>query len=197
MNAIVHDNLFPSGLVRAANLTWPAADWKGWVRYDPSYECKRASDLMAPLPSPAGLLLARMAAVPVAEWFPSWPALVPDLSLWGAGLHEMPTGPGLARHLDADTHARLGLRRVLTAVLWVHDEWLPEWGGELQLGAGLAIVPAPGRLAVFACGEEWHEVRPVCCPPGASRRSLALFWYAASPGFGGRPRALFAGHEQR
>lgn len=197
MNAVVFDNLFPPELIRAASDWWPPASWPGWIAYDAAYECKRASDRGSTLPAAIGVLLARMAALPVGDWFPGRGPLTPDLSLWGAGLHEMPAGPGLTRHLDADTHPRLGLRRELSAVLWVHERWEPEWGGKLALESGLVVRPMPGRLCIFSCGNEWHEVRPVMCPEGVTRRSLAMFWYAAEPGDGARPRAVFAGHAER
>jgi hypothetical protein len=192
MNAVVHDNLFSRDLIRAARESWPAADWPGWVNYDPATQCKRASDLATPLPAACGQLLAELAALRVGAWFPSIDPLVPDLGLRGAGLHEMPPGPGLAPHLDADTHARLGVARVLSAVLWIHELWTPLWGGELEFASGLVVAPDSGRLVIFDCCTEQHAVRPVTCPADVRRQSLAVFWYAPRPGPGRRLHADFA-----
>jgi hypothetical protein len=191
MNAIIHDNLFPPDLIRAAREQWPAADWPGWVAYDPATQCKRASDLTTPLPPACGVLLAALAALRVGAWFPLRDPLIPDLGLHGAGLHEMPPGPGLSPHLDADTHARLGVERALSAVLYVHEFWHPTWGGELEFGDGLAVEPAPGRLVVFDARDTPHAVRPVTCPDDYRRLSLAMFWYAPCAGPGTRLRADF------
>jgi hypothetical protein len=189
MNLVVHDNLFSPELVRAAREQWPAASWKGWVAYDPQTQCKRASDLQTPIPPACGVLLAALASLQVAQWFGG--DLIPDLSLHGAGLHEMPTGPGLRLHLDSDTHARLGVERVLSAVLWIHDEWRAAWGGELVLDGGATIRPTPGRVVVFDCRNELHHVEPVTCPADVSRRSLAMFFYSPQVGNNQRPRACF------
>jgi len=192
MNFVVHDGLFPPERIHAAREAWPAADWPGWVAYDPATQCKRASDLTTPLPTACGLLLAELAALPVADWFPAAVRpLICDLGLRGAGLHEMPPGPGLAPHLDADTHGRLGIQRVLSAVLWVHELWTPLWGGELVFAGGAVVEPLPGRLVVFDCREEQHQVRAVTGPADVARRSLAVFWYGAQPGAGRRMHADF------
>ena len=196
MKAIALDGLFPPEMVRAACDWWPVPSWPGWVNYDPKYECKRASNLTDGLPPACSIMLARMAMLPVSQWF-GVAALLPDLSLWGAGLYDMPAGGGLGRHLDADTHKRLGLRRELSAVLWVHDEWRPDWGGEVCLDGGLTVLPMSGRFLAFQCGQEWHEVKPVSCPAGVTRKALAMFWYAPVAGDGRRPRAVFAGHPER
>lgn len=192
MNAIILDSLIPSNQLAAVRTAWPSPEWVGWHDYGETRGGKRASRPDATLPLACGVLLARLAALPVATLFPELPPLVPDLSLWGSGLHEMPAGPGLPRHLDADTHPRLGLARVLSAVLYVHDQWLSSWGGELAFSSGVAVLPAPGRLVIFDCREESHWVHPVQCSGDQTRKSLALFWYAAKAGPNQRLRADFS-----
>lgn len=194
------DGLFPTGLLREAHDAWPAADWPGWVGYEPPRGHKRASDLTTPLPLACGELLHRMAQLEdrLRYWF-SVADIVADLGLWGAGLHEMGPGGDLPLHLDADRHARLSLARVLSVVLYVHSTWHPGWGGALELsrGSGRAraaiIEPLPGRLVAFKARDAWHAVTPVTCPAGCRRLSLALFFYGPPMTGGGRPRAHFAG----
>lgn len=185
MSVIVLDDFL------VAPCTWPAADWPGWIQYVGADHFKRASDLATPLPTECSILLARMASLPVRNWFPDAGPLLPDLSLHGAGLHEVGPGPAVGRHLDADTHARLGLRRVLSGALYVHECWEDLWGGRLVLESGVIVSPRPGRLLIFDAREEWHRVEPVTCPAGVARRSLAMFWYAAEKGEGKRMRAGF------
>lgn len=174
---LILDDFATAEELAAVREQWPAADWPGWVHYDPATQCKHASDPRSRLPLPAARLLQRMAALPLPSWLGK--SLIPDLGLWGAGLHAMPPGPGLAPHVDAGQHALLGLARVLSAVLYVHDDWHDRWGGELHL-PGLCVTPRPGRLLVFDCRGLLHSVAPVTCPVGFARRSLALFWYGSA-----------------
>jgi hypothetical protein len=192
----VLDNPFNPSEVAAADIAWPDAEWPGWVLYNPRYESKRASDVTSKLPPACGLLLGRMAAMKLPEGFLT--GLVPDLGCWGAGLNEMlPEGSGLGTHLDADTHGRLHLARVLSAVLYVHYQWDVSWGGELVLAEHQPVACLPGRLVIFDCRETLHRVEPVTCPKGRSRRSLSMFWYAPALGACKRVRAKFAGYPER
>lgn len=174
---------------------WPGDDWPGWVRYDPGYEAKKASDLTSHIPTACSRLLARAAALPVGEWL-GMPDAVADLSLWGGGLHEMPPGGSLGIHLDADGHPRLGLVRAWSAMLYVHEQWSPSDGGELVLHgkegeSPTRIPPAPGTLVAFDCRDCWHEVARLR-HGSQPRRSLAIFGYLPRPAKGERPRAHFA-----
>ncbi len=192
MNFVVRDGLFSESDLRAAEQAWPRGDWSGWVHYGDNRGCKRASDLYyTPIPVQCSVLLAQMSALPVMEWFPQLTSImVPDLGLYGSGLHEIPPGPGLPAHLDADTHQRLGLKRTLSASLYISENWLEEWGGELVI-CGERITPFPGRLVVFR-SDQLHEVLPVSCPTGETRKSLALFWYSVQAGNRDRMQADFS-----
>ncbi len=152
------------------SLQWPGPEWAGWFYYPNG---KGASNARAPLPPVASLLLHRM-----SQEQPAPSRAVPDLGLWGAGLHATPNGSGLGLHLDAGRHALLGLERVYTSILYVHPEWEQEWGGELLL-PGLRIDPLPGRMILFDCRNTPHSVAPLEFPGEATggRRSLTLFWY--------------------
>lgn len=197
-HAVLDGFLSPAELQDLAR-AWPPASWPGWHRYDDAWHAKAASDTRAPLPAAVGEVLARLAGLAVGSWLGLGP-LVPDLGCWGGGLHELGPGGLVGRHQDAEVHGRLGLLRVLSASLYVHEHWQPGWRGELVLGDREAVLqPLPGRLVVFDARGTWHEVRPVCCPAGQARRSLALFWYAAgpaadrgAPGAQPRERALFS-----
>lgn len=192
---VIDDFLSPEDCL-AISASWPSRSWPGWVRYDPRFERKLASDLTTPLPWTVGLALLRMAQADLGALV-GQPGAMADLSLWGGGLHEiLPGAGGLGCHLDASVSPRLGLRRAWSAVLWVHPSWCPSWGGKLVLHDTsrkpvVRIEPRPGRLAVFATGDtSWHSVRPVT--GSRPRRSLALFGYGpGGPGAPTRPRALF------
>lgn len=198
---VVLDGFASTEEIAAADADWPAPDWPGWMHYTGERGQKAASDLLTPLPLPCSRLLARMAGANLGAAL-GMPASVADLSLHGGGLHEIGPGGNLPTHLDADGHARLGLLRAWSAVLFAHPDWEPEWGGELYFcdrhGNPVAsYAPLPGRLVAFDCrGDAYHGVLPVRCPAtvggtACSRRSLALLGYLPEPAGGLRARAVF------
>jgi hypothetical protein len=186
----VADGLFDARELDAGLAAWPGPGWDGWFRYPPEQGSKLAGRPAVPLPPALGLLLWRMALLPAGHWLGLPGPLLPDLGLYGAGLHELPAGRRLPAHLDSDRHALLGLGRAATLALYL-GPWRDGWGGELCLGPGSVVPPAHGRLVCFANGDDSrHLVEPVAGP--LPRRSLALFLYGpAPPGPGTRPRALW------
>lgn len=55
--------------------------------------------------------------------------------------------------------------RVLTYVVYLHEDWLPSYGGELVICSGPSgqevekIEPRPGRVVFFKSSEIWHQVK--------------------------------------
>jgi hypothetical protein len=191
----------PAALVEEAALAWPAPDWPGWFTYPggDGSAGKRVCDRWPDIPEPCRRLLGLMALEPVGDLL-GLGDCAPDLSLWGGGMHDLGPGASLGLHLDADRHPHTGLARAATSVLAVGGHWPPAWGGRLELWAPDGAAPAAlvepegGRLVHFAASDTaWHAVGPVTCPAGATRKTLAVFWYARPPLTPGRrPRAYFA-----
>lgn len=167
LSLTVRDGFASTEEIAAALAAWPA---EGWHVYG---DHKRATLPVTPMPAPIALLLHRLASA-------GPPGYIPDLGLWGSGLHDMPAGsPGLGWHADAERHAILGLQRTLSGILYLEGD------GTLFLRDGASVNPAPGRLATFN-GEAKHMVGPVT----TRRRSMAMFWYGP-PLLDGRTRAAF------
>jgi len=80
-----------------------------------------------------------------------------------------PPGAFYLKHVD---RFRDDVRRMVSAVVYLNDAWLPEQGGQLRMyldeGAQYDVVPIGGCLVVFLSGEVPHEVLP------ASRERLSL-----------------------
>lgn len=80
-----------------------------------------------------------------------------------------PPGAFYLKHVD---RFRDDDRRMVSAVVYLNDAWLPEQGGQLRMyldeGAQYDVVPIGGCLVVFLSGEVPHEVLP------ASRERLSL-----------------------
>ena len=80
-----------------------------------------------------------------------------------------PPGAFYLKHVD---RFRDDDRRMVSAVIYLNDAWLPEHGGELRMylkdGVEHNVVPTGGCLVVFLSGEVPHEVLP------ATRERLSL-----------------------
>jgi Rps23 Pro-64 3,4-dihydroxylase Tpa1-like proline 4-hydroxylase len=113
--------------------------------------------------------------------------LIPDPGFAGGGLHETKRGGHLGVHADFNLHKKLGLIRRLNLLLYLNDDWSPEYGGKLELWdtsmktREVEVVPDLGRAVVFNTSlDSYHgHPGPLTCPPDRSRRSMALYYYTS------------------
>jgi len=120
-----------------------------------------------------------------------------DPTMHGGGIHVTEVGGWLGTHLDYSRHPVLpDKRRALNLIAFVHHEWRPEWGGELELcdPMGVPVVriePRPGRLVAFEVSDlSYHGVAPTS-PAAAERVSLAVYYLADATESDTRMRAMF------
>jgi len=115
--------------------------------------------------------------------------LIGDPHFIGGGLHLTPPSGFLAVHTDFTGDARRGLRRVLSAIVYLNPSWEESWGGDLELWkpegtrAEIRIAPLCDRLVVLAQGDSNFHGQPVplACPPDRFRASLAAYYFVADP----------------
>jgi len=113
------------------------------------------------------------------------PGLVPDPHFYGGGIHQIEPGGFLKIHADFNVHERLQLDRRLNALLYLNKDWEEEWGGYLELWDQdmqhqvKAIAPKFNRMVIFTTKDNTFHGHPdpLACPPGVTRRSLALYYY--------------------
>src|SRR5690606_23412792 len=82
--------------------------------------------------------------------------------------------------------------RRLNLLLYLNEDWRPEWGGDFELwdegvgGCQERVAPLANRCVIFSTSDRsFHgHPSPLACPPGRTRRSLALYYYS-----NGRPAA--------
>lgn len=111
--------------------------------------------------------------------------LIPDPLLIGAGLMRCGPGHSLKLHTDFNWNEQLRLNRRLNAILYVSQEWKPEWGGGLefwnfdQTECLHTIEPRPNRLLLWDYDPRLvhGHPNPISCPPGATRDGLRLFYF--------------------
>lgn len=132
--------------------------------------------------------------------------LHPDIGLHGAGWHIHGRGGKLNIHLDYSIHPKLKLLRKLNLILYLSEEWNPEWGGGLQLWSNNPENNKPlkkeqtievkfNRAVLFDTTQHsWHGFPdPLTCPENVYRKSIAMYYLMETQeGVDPRSRALYA-----
>ena len=132
--------------------------------------------------------------------------LYPDIGLHGGGLHIHGTGGKLNIHLDYSIHPKLKLQRKLNLIIYLEEDWNPDWEGNLEFWSHDKEKNKPdkryvkvdnvfNRAILFDTTQNsWHGFPdPLTCPQGKYRKSLAVYYLTDPPeGTDPRPRALYA-----
>jgi len=159
-----------------------------WVKYDTENEKKLGSRINARL-GPAtqlyfdiihsGEFTRFLAAVSGLDY------VIPDPMLFGGGLHEIPQGGKFAVHIDFNKHPVTALDNRLVFITYLNRDWLPSYGGSLELWDPVSnrkaakIVPEFGHSILFSQTSKSLHGHPdaVCAPDGRPRRSVAAYFY--------------------
>jgi Rps23 Pro-64 3,4-dihydroxylase Tpa1-like proline 4-hydroxylase len=115
--------------------------------------------------------------------------LISDPYYTGGGLHETLAGGHLSVHADFNVHDKMKVERRLNLLIYLNDDWKPEYKGDLELWdkkmrkAAVSVPPLLGRAVVFNTTlQSFHGVpEALACPPDRSRRSIATYYYTAFP----------------
>lgn len=137
--------------------------------------------------------------------------LYPDPGLHGAGWHIHESGGKLNIHLDYSLHPKLHLQRKLNLILYLSEEWKPEYGGNLELWSHNSLTNSPeakvktvncqfNRAVIFDTTENsWHGFpEELSCPAGMYRKSIAMYYLIDPPAeVDTRTRALYAPYKEQ
>ena len=118
--------------------------------------------------------------------------LLPDPYLIGGGIHQTLPGGALRVHADFNKHPLTQLDRRLNLLIYLNRNWEEAYEGHLELWSKdmsrcqKRILPIAGRCMIFSTTfDAFHgHPKPLACPEGTSRKSLALYYYTL-----GRPKA--------
>jgi hypothetical protein len=114
--------------------------------------------------------------------------LLIDETLQGGGMHQSEPGGFLNVHADFTVHPEhLNWRRRLNVLVYLNENWRDEYAGHLELWdpemrqCVRKVAPVFNRCVVFNTDEKsFHgHPEPLQCPPGMTRKSLALYYYTA------------------
>ncbi|WOJ90947.1 2OG-Fe(II) oxygenase [Methylocapsa polymorpha] len=186
---IVFEGLFAPALLELMYAEFDRQKWSDWRRFDNTHERKLGS-----LPNTrfghatqlyfntihSGFFVEFLQKITGVE------GLLPDPTLAAGGLHEIPEGGRFSMHIDFNQHPITRLDNRLVFITYLNKDWLPSYGGALELhGMGddnskVAIDPVFGRSALF-----YHSSKslhghpdPVNAPAGRPRRSAAAYFYS-------------------
>ena len=112
--------------------------------------------------------------------------LIPDPYFEGGGCHQIKPGGFLKVHVDFHKHKAMGLDRRVNVLVYLNEDWQEAYGGHFELWekdmskSVTRILPIFNRMAIFSTTDfSWHgHPDPLTCPPGRSRKSLALYYYS-------------------
>ena len=115
--------------------------------------------------------------------------LYPDIGLHGGGWHMHKAGGNLALHLDYSIHPKTQLQRKLNLIVYLEEDYKPEWGGGLEfwshdeennrpLEKVKVVEPVFNRAVLFDTTQNsWHGFpQPITSPEGKMRKSFAVYY---------------------
>jgi Rps23 Pro-64 3,4-dihydroxylase Tpa1-like proline 4-hydroxylase len=172
----------PEAMCRAAEAVWPDESWPYWHRYCNETSNKFASMDRGRIP-PACLAVLELCAQTLTPCMPKGSFI--DYDFHAAGMHMLPPGGFVRAHYDAERHPIRHWKRVFSAVVFINSDWQPEYGGALQLDAGVnkihEVVPEHGLVAFFETAGQLHAVSPTAAS-APYRKTLCLFGWEQCSG---------------
>lgn len=173
---------------------FPGLETDAWTRYRHQNENKVGLAKRSLFPPFLGEVVDELNSPEFLHWLSQLtgiPGLMADESLEGGGLHQSGPGGFLNVHTDFNTHHyHKHWRRRVNLILYLNRNWQEQWGGSIELwnrGVQNCVVKIPPLLndaLIFQTDDmSYHGFpEPLRCPPGESRKSVALYYYTLEPG---------------
>ena len=187
----VFDDFLPPSVLEEVLAEFPAPGEGSWLTFDSGTERKLASPDESSMGPATRHLLAQLnsaTAIDFLEALTGIHGLVPDPHYFGGGMHQIEPGGFLEVHADFNLHPRTKLERRLNLLIYLNEDWSPDYGGALELwdrdmqSCRASVAPIFNRCVVFSTtSTSYHgHPHPLACPPGRTRKSLALYYYSRS-----------------
>ncbi|MCB0629444.1 MAG: 2OG-Fe(II) oxygenase [Saprospiraceae bacterium] len=183
------DDFLENGAAEKAMHAFPKVGGEGWIHYLHVNEKKHGLNKMDRIP---GYLQEVIRALNSEEFvrhlsvLTGIPGLLPDPSLEGGGLHQSQRGGFLNIHADFTVHPhKRNWRRRVNVLVYLNEDWLQEYGGDLELwsrdmkACEQKISPVFNRCVIFNTDEDsYHGLpEPINCPENMTRKSIALYYF--------------------
>jgi len=188
---VVIDNFLPEDVIDECLGEFPKPQDVPWTEYTDAGNTKKLAvqeeTLMGPFTRHLLSQLNASTFMQFLETLTGISGLVGDPHLLGGGLHQIEAGGFLNIHADFNRHPTLRLDRKLNLLLYLNRNWKDEYGGDLQLWSRdmshceRRVFPVANRCVIFSTTDtSFHgHPEPLTTPPGVTRKSLALYYYAA------------------
>ncbi|MGB0521512.1 MAG: 2OG-Fe(II) oxygenase [Flammeovirgaceae bacterium] len=102
----------------------------------------------------------------------------------GAGLHQGVDGSFLDIHIDFNIHHIKNVHRRLNLLIYLEQDWKPEYGGQLELwdadmtNCDKLVEPNFNRAVMFETSEiSYHGYGKTSLPPTKTRKSFFAYFY--------------------
>jgi hypothetical protein len=185
---IVLDGILKPEVAHALSTDFPRVDHKIWKHHLHLHSHKFACNRLEEMPGPFQAVFRELNSRALCEYLEALtdiPGLIPDDDLEGGGLHQIVPGGFLKVHADFNYHPTTRYHRRLNLLVYLNREWDEAWDGNLELWSPdmsrcvKSVVPMVNRCIVFSTTDfAYHgHPRPLTCPPGHSRKSLAVYYY--------------------
>jgi hypothetical protein len=182
------DDFLPEDVAHALSAAFPAYDAIEWVERDNKNNRRRFQHDETKLPKPLREMLREFNSRQFTlflETLTGIECLFPDPYLIGGGVHVSSTDDFLNIHADFNWHHKLQAYRRVNALLYLPEQWEPEWNGALEFwdkgltSAVTSHLPRFNRLVIFSTGEHSNHGQrlPNKCPPSVQRKVLNLYYY--------------------
>lgn len=183
-----YDGLLPDEALDLALAAFPTGESEVWKEYENFHEVKLETQGEDRIPPDLQMLLYQFNSAPFLHFLETLSGiegLIPDPYFSGGGLHQILPGGKLGIHADFSRHPTLPLHRRINVIVFLNKDWKDEYGGHLELWARdmsecrVKIAPLYNRMAIFSTTDwSWHgHPEPLRCPPGMSRKSIALYYF--------------------
>jgi Rps23 Pro-64 3,4-dihydroxylase Tpa1-like proline 4-hydroxylase len=185
----VIDDFLPAEVCERLLGEFPDPQGVGWLRFERHHSKKLATQgdaQFGPFTREMLLQFNGAACLQFVQELTGISGLIPDPYFEGGGLHQIERGGHLKVHIDFNHHRRLNLDRRINLIVYLNKDWHEEYNGHLELWdrdmsrCVRRVLPVFNRCVVFSTTEwSYHgHPEPLCCPPGMTRKSLALYYYS-------------------
>jgi hypothetical protein len=196
---LVFDDLLTPETCAVLATAFPSGEWTGWDRgrreQDPYQPKKFACADLSLIPDPLDRLIYELNSGPFLKWLEKVTGIenvLPDMRLFGGGLHSSGPGGRLLPHTDFHFGQDQTLHRRLNLLVYLNKDWTPDNGGLFELWdqekdcVAREVLPELGRTVLFQTdADSMHGFsKPVA---GRFRNSVALYYYStqAPKGYSG------------
>lgn len=203
------DNFIDIDLAKKLSAEFMDYDNPNWFCYNNPLEHKKTSNNWYYFPSNTYQFISYLNSPEFIEYISLTTGikkLSPDIGLHGAGWHIHGNGGKLNVHFDYSIHPKLELQRKLNIIIYLTEDWNPDWGGNLEFWSHDSKLNKPkdkikiienvfNRAVLFDTTQNsWHGFPdPLTCPLNVFRKSIAMYYLIEPPNnVDQRKRALYA-----